>query len=41
VQTAPPAPPAPAVNPPVIHVVVAGGGEPGDDGQGLNGQGDD
>ncbi|HEX7543203.1 MAG TPA: hypothetical protein VF361_00180 [Candidatus Limnocylindrales bacterium] len=37
VQTAPPAPLAPAVNPPVIHVVVAGGGEPGDG----SGQGDD
>jgi hypothetical protein len=35
VQTAPPAP-----NPPAIHVVVAGGGEPGE-GSGQDGQGDD
>lgn len=36
VQTAPP-----AANPPVVHVVVAGGGESGDDGPSQNGQGND
>jgi hypothetical protein len=35
VQTAPP-----LANPPVIHQVVAGGGEPRDDGPGSAGQGD-